>query len=77
MGLQDIMLQIIYKLCYQYKMPNNSENKCYIEALVDLVQKTLELGVKESYNSINDIVLANQYHALTRNGKKLTISVSH
>lgn len=76
-GLQDKMLQVIQKMCYSYKVPNNVQNRTYVEGLIVLICKTFEIGVKETQNQIYDIVYANQMHALTRKGKILSLNVSH
>jgi len=59
MGIQDFVLQILQKLCYQFKIPNNNLNHGYITGLVNFLKNTLSYGIFETSNQLNQILTAN------------------
>lgn len=72
------MIQVLYKYCFQYKIPFNKLNQSYIESLTKVVQRTMEYGVLEGSEAIKLLVVANKYKKiLTRSGRKHMVSVSH
>ena len=59
MGIQDFVLQILQKLCYQFKIPNININHGYIAGLVNFLKNTLSYGIYETNNQLNQILTAN------------------
>lgn len=77
-GIQDFMIQVLFKYCFHFKIPNNQLNQSYVEALTKVVQRTMEYGVLDGSDAIKILIVANKYRkTLSRSGRKHTVSVSN